>query len=168
MWFVLHCPKGNETEIVHSCKQHIPQDILTDAFTLTYRCLKKRQGVWQQESMPLFPEYVFLESQEEASLSKALERFRTVVHVLEDADKLSSVCPGEEEMLKTLCSSSHEIKLSRGYIRGSETHVTEGPLQGYEKLIKKIDRHRRLAWLELPILGDARRVKAGLEIYEKS
>lgn len=168
MWFVLHCQKGNEEEIIRSCKQHISDDILTDAFTLSYRCLKKRQGVWQQESHPLFSEYVILESDAAEPLSKALERYRPLTHVLEDSETLWQVRPEEEQMLRTLCAPAHELQLSRGYISSGSTHITEGPLKGREELIRKIDRHKRLAWLSLPVFGEDHRVKAGLEIYEKN
>ena len=42
------------------------------------------------------------------------------------------------------------MSLSKGHIREGKTHVTQGPLQGKEALSRKIDRHKRLARLEVP------------------
>ena len=39
--------------------------------------------------------------------------------------------------------------MSTGYIKDGTTYVTQGPLQGREKFIRRIDRHKRLAWLML-------------------
>ena len=45
---------------------------------------------------------------------------------------------------------------------------TDGPLQGKEGLIKKIDRHKRKAYLELPMFGRMQTVQVGLEIVAKT
>lgn len=56
------------------------------------------------------------------------------------------------------------ISMSTGYIKDGTTHVTQGPLQGREKFIRRIDRHKRLAWLVLPA-GDV--VKSDPEAEKK-
>ena len=45
--------------------------------------------------------------------------------------------------------------------------IQTGPLKGNEGLIKKIDRHKRKAWLELNLLGRTVETQVGLEIVEK-
>ena len=71
----------------------------------------------------------------------------------------------EEQFLRGLCDGTHHSGMSRGYIQDGHTHITEGPLRGKERLIRKIDRHKRLARLEMP--GNLRDVNVGLEIYSK-
>lgn len=46
--------------------------------------------------------------------------------------------------------------------------MLEGPLQGREKLIRKVDRHKRIAFLTVEGVGDEVCLKAGLEITEKT
>ena len=62
--------------------------------------------------------------------------------------------------------------MSKGYIREGRTCVTEGPLQGRERFIRKIDRHKRLAKLSFSDgdkFGESRaEICAGLEIVAKS
>ena len=57
--------------------------------------------------------------------------------------------------------------MSKGFIIGDAITVTEGPLKGYEGSIKKIDRHKRMAFVELPFLGKETRVRIPLEIVDK-
>ena len=57
--------------------------------------------------------------------------------------------------------------MSRGYQKDGRIYVTEGPLKGLEHLICRADRHKRIAWLKVKLLGEARRLKAGLEIVKK-
>ncbi len=56
----------------------------------------------------------------------------------------------------------------RGVIYGGITQVTEGPLKAAERRICKIDRHKRLAKVEVPEGKIFRYLSAGLEIEEKS
>lgn len=155
MWYAVHCPKGAEDTLIALCKSRIPSEILTDAFTFRYRCLKKRQGTWQEETQSLFPDYVFLETDSSEALLKLWDY----------PAKPRALSNDETKLLEHLGGPDHELGFSRGYIRGGATHVTEGPLAGLERQIGKIDRHKRLAWLKPEVQGHP--VKAGLEIIEK-
>lgn len=53
-------------------------------------------------------------------------------------------------------------------IEGDEVKVVKGPLRGQEAKIVKVDRHKRLAWLEMHMFGRTKVVKVGLEIVSKS
>jgi transcriptional antiterminator NusG len=113
----------------------------------------------------MFPDYVFLESEDGERLAKELEQYRKVLTVLGGQGVLTPVHTEEELFLRELCGKDHHSEMSRGYIRNGHTCVTEGPLQGNERMIRKIDRHKRLARLKIP--GSSRGVNVGLEIYDK-
>ena len=57
--------------------------------------------------------------------------------------------------------------MSTGYIEGDHIIITDGPLKGYEALIKKIDRHKRIAFIEINLLNQPNIIKVGLEIISK-
>ena len=44
----------------------------------------------------------------------------------------------------------------------------QGPLKNHESLIRKINRHKRKAWLEMSMFGQSQLVEVGLEIIKKS
>ena len=113
----------------------------------------------------MFPHYVFLESEDKERLARELRQYEEILTVLGGWDALVPVQREEEQFLRGLCGETHHSGMSKGYIRGGHTHVTEGPLRGKERLIRRIDRHKRIARLELP--GSLRNVNVGLEIYEK-
>ena len=69
--------------------------------------------------------------------------------------------------MKELCQEDNLVALSRGVIRNGNTVVTSGPLKGREGLIRRINRHRRTAEIEIPFRGKTVQVTVGLEIYEK-
>lgn len=168
IWYVLYCTKDREEVIVNSCKQHLSKKAVKDVFCFSYERMRKYEGQWHQEIMPMFPGYVFLESDNEDLLSEELDRYRHTVTVLEHLQGLSKVFPEEETFLKQLCGSDHHMNMSRGVIRNGITYVTEGPLKGKEQLIRKIDRHKRIAMLDASVTHRSANVWTGLEIISKS
>lgn len=165
IWYVLHCPNHREQDIINSCKQHLTKKALKDAFFFTYDRMRKYEGKWHIEQKSMFPEYVFLESEDKEQLSKELEQYQNFLTILGGGNLLVPVHKEEEQFLRRLCGRTHHSMMSKGYIRNGYTYVTEGPLQGKEKLIRKIDRHKRIAKLEMP--GTFRNINVGLEIYKK-
>ena len=169
MWYVVRCHDGAEEKIIHSCKQHLARNVLDDAFVFTYERMKKKLGQWHTETLQMFPDYVFLETEHEEELSEGLKPYQSIVEILADSDALLRVNPEEEAFLKYLCGKNHHLSMSRGYIRNGITHVVEGPLKGMENRIRKIDRHKRIARIEAPIhYTKAESILAGLEIVEKN
>ena len=52
-------------------------------------------------------------------------------------------------------------------IQGEQIFITEGPLQGKEGQIIRIDRHKRIAYLQLSMFNKETTTKVGLEIISK-
>ena len=59
------------------------------------------------------------------------------------------------------------MNFSEGYLKGDKIIVIDGPLKGMESSISRIDRHKRLAWLSMEIMGQHREIAVGLEIIRK-
>ena len=83
---------------------------------------------------------------------------RQFVPLFDDEKTLISAFVGGEDYV---------LKMSEGIIEGDQIRILKGPLQGYEALVKKIDRHKRIAFIDLEILGRVKTVKVGLEIVQK-
>lgn len=174
MWCALKCRRGEEENIMDACRKRIPRETMQDIFVFTYDRLRRYEGEWHMETKLMFPDYVFLETDDIQQLSDELEPYREFVHVLEGSDMLWRVCPQEETFLRQLCGKAHHLSMSRGYIMDGRTYVTRGPLKGLERQIRKIDRHKRIARIEAPEVSgeDASDLRlpvvAGLEIVSKN
>lgn len=168
IWYVLYCPNQKEEELLYACKRHLTREALEDAFVFTYDRMRRYNGVWHLEQQPLFPHYLFLESRNEEKLTEELKRYPQVFSVFENDGKLVRVEPEEEKLLRILCGSGHHSGMSRGYIQNGQTVVTEGPLRGRENLIRRIDRHKRIARIGMPSMGSFREMQVGLEIISKN
>ena len=51
--------------------------------------------------------------------------------------------------------------------RGDKVIITDGPLLGKEAHIRKIDRHKRIAYLDIDFFNQTISTKVGLEIIKK-
>lgn len=120
------------------------------------------------EKKLIFPANVLLESENETALRAELKKHKGVVGGVGQMWTILKMNPEEEKLLKFLYGTKKHIGMSRGVIRKGVTKVTEGPLQGMEAQIYKIDRHKRLARLRTPTGQNTRYIPAGLEIVEKS
>ena len=97
MWCVLKCHPGKAEEIMSSCRRNIPNDVLRDIFVFTYDRMKRYQGSWHVERYQMFPDYIFMETQDAAALSEHLKPYREFVQVLEGTDMLWRIQPEEEK-----------------------------------------------------------------------
>lgn len=168
MWCVLRCRPGKAEEIMMSCRRNISDDILRDIFVFTYERMRRYEGNWHLETREMFPNYIFLETDEPGKLFKKLEAYRGIVQMLEDNDQFRIVLPEEENFLSDLCGKQHHMEMSEGYIRDGMTHVIRGPLMGMEGRIRRIDRHKRIASVDVPDGKQGRLVTVGLEITAKN
>lgn len=111
----------------------------------------------------LLPGVIFIECKTRNPLDK-----KDMLHLNMNIELLN---PETEEFLVELGGTEHHVLMSRGIIQNGMTVVTEGPLKGKEACIRKIDRHKRLARLEVPLsypLCRHEEVWIGLEIISKS
>lgn len=166
-WYVIYCKAGQEDTIINSCKQHISAEALTDAFQFSYERMKRYLGEWHVDTYAMFPNYVFLQSEHPEMLSEELEPYRKFTNVLEQKGLLLAVKPEEEQVIRALCGEAHHMRMSRGVIAKGELTVTEGPLRGRESMIRRVDRHKRIAILNVHISRVLSDICAGLEVTEK-
>ena len=59
------------------------------------------------------------------------------------------------------------VGMSEGFIKNDKVVITSGPLVGREGLIRKIDRHKRKAFIEIEMFGRPQKVEMGVEILWK-
>ncbi len=168
MWCILKCHPGKTEEVIKSCRRQISHQILRDIFVFTSDRMKRYEGSWHMEKRQLFPDCIFVETTNPAALSEQLEPCRKFLQTPEEGGLFWAVPADAEEFLKKLCGEEHHLCMSQGYIRDGITHVIHGPLVGMERRIRKIDRHKRTANVEMPAGGLGTFLQAGLEITSKS
>ena len=82
-------------------------------------------------------------------------------------DEIVPLTEDEVTFLREFGKEEQVVGVSKGIIVDDKVIIQTGPLKGNEGLIKKIDRHKRKAWLELELFGRTVETQVGLEIVEK-
>ena len=74
----------------------------------------------------------------------------------------------EKNFLSGFYDDNYVVEESCGFIKGDKVIIISGPLIGKESIIKRINRHKRIAEVEVNFMGDIRKVKVELEIISKT
>lgn len=179
-WYVLFVRAGTEHRVAEDIKQYfelhpIPYEF--DAFcpeSEHYYRSKDRTAGRCYKRRPLFPGYVFLETQMPsteflATSSTYIFASSDIIRVLRYGDSDRIALPENERMrLEFLLKGKRCVEHSVGYILGDKIHIECGPLVGFEGNIVHLDRHNRSATIELDMFGGKNRAVLALEIVSKA
>lgn len=170
MLFVYECTGNIIAEFKKFYDTQLSEEQKKRIFVPTYDCMKKYQGSWHMEQKPAFKNCFLIECRDRNDLADMLHRLQCADIFAENITANAiALLPEQEVFLRNLMMpETKKISMSTGYIKDGRTYVTKGPLQGREKMISRIDRHKRLAKLRFAAGNTDRELCAGLEIISKS
>lgn len=167
-WYAVQVRNGNENEIVRKCEILLDKNILNECFIPRCKRLKKFKGKWIIQEETLFKGYVFMITNHVDELYNELKKIPELTKLLgKDNEDIFPIYEQEVEYLLSFGGKKHVVEMSSGYIQKGKIYITKGPLIGEEGNIKKIDRHKRIAYVEVSLFGQVTTVQVGLEIVSK-
>lgn len=172
-WYVFRVQTGEENK---ACKflNKLYNKEESVAFVPQVEIVIKDSQIVRKELRSMFPGYIFTDSILDerlfVDLAYKYARFSKCIFYLLGDGKINYVKLSEDEkkFLLGFCNDEYIVEDSKGFIVGDKIFVTSGPLQGRESIIKRINRHKRRAEIELMWFGDLRRVSVALEIMSKT
>ena len=174
-WYVLFVKTGDENRSVYEVNKVWQIDGIRP-FIPMFDAKFRNSGKVFLEKRRLFPGYVFIET-EMSGIEFYMTIRRLVVrsdHMLKilrygnmDSDCSFVMKEEERQAFLKLCNNDRCVEISQGFIEGDQIVITDGPLFGFESLIKRINRHKMEATLEVELMGDKREVIVGLEVVKK-
>jgi transcriptional antiterminator NusG len=167
MWYAVQVRTGQEEKVKTLCNIMIPEEFLEECFIPRYEKKVKYFGSWHIDTEVLFPGYIFMISEQIDDLRVAVKKIPTLTKILGDEDGVIALYEKEVKFLKKFGKDDHLIKLSQGHMENDWIVITDGPMKDFEGTIKKIDRHKRSAVIEVEFFGRKMDVKVGLEIVKK-
>ena len=102
------------------------------------------------------------------ALHEMLKSVMGMTRLLGVGEDIVPLTEEEVQFLKRFGGEEQVVEMSEGIIENSETKILSGPLMGMEGTIRKIDRHKRKAWIEIEMFGRMQLVQVGLEILWKT
>jgi transcriptional antiterminator NusG len=172
-WIILFVRTGLEEKIVRELREKL-NDNKYLPFLPTVETPRRSKGVIHKERKLLFPGYVFVQTEIEAdsiaerlksALKSTISR-KDIYTVLHYGDNEKDVAMREQERLfwERLFDSEFCITGSFGFIVGDVIQIKSGALVGMESRIKRINRHKREAVVEMEVMGAVRVVRVMLEV----
>ena len=172
-WVILFARTGSEEKLADVFKEKLNAEEYLP-FVPTKETPYRSKGIIHKVRKPLFPGYVFVQTEVEPKsiaekLAAALKNIKDIYSILHYGDDEKDVAVREEERLywERLFDTNFCVVGSVGFIEGDTIRITSGALVGLEGQIKKINRHKREAIVEMEMLGAKREVVLMLEIVEK-
>lgn len=166
-WYVIQVMTGREEALCRDIKNLLEPELYEHCFVPMAERQHRKDGKFITLREPLFPGYLFIISDFIEDISVALWKISKFKRILRTDNTFVPLEPEEVSSFRSLTDEAFNVTMSKGFIIGDAITVTEGPLKGYEGRIKKIDRHKRMAFVELPFLGRDTRVRVPLEIVDK-
>lgn len=166
--FVIQVAGGQERRSAELVRKMLG-DELQDCFAPVREVKKRKSSQWEKVRELVFPGYLFLVTDDPEGAYTRLRQAPVLMRMLASAgDEFLPLSDEEIDWIRALAApETHVVEMSEGFIEGDKVVVTSGPLRGREAQISKIDRHKRLAWLDMRMFGRNKSIKVGLEIVSK-
>ena len=154
---------GNEEDLKDKLKELVllPGE---EVYIPVYNRQRKYGGEYRIVSRPLFPGYLFYETERVGDLRERLRKITDFKRLLSFDGDIIPLSADEEILLYKLCGKEHVLDVSTGYREGDRVRVIRGPLMGMEANIKKVNRHKRIAVIEIEMFNRTMELVVGLEV----
>lgn len=168
MWYVVQVVGGKEKHVLELMQTFVVDGLMEECFIPQYEIMKRIRGEWRKRLEVLLPGYIFVVTKDPDKLAFELRKVPAFTKLLGNNDVFIPLADQEVAFINAFTEPDHRVvEMSEGVIEGDTIVILNGPLMGQTGLIKKIDRHKRLAYLEIEIFGRTKSVKVGLEIVRK-
>ena len=161
MWYVIQTISGMEEKCMQQCVQYIDKKDYVELFVPQYIEKRHFKKEWHDIKKVLFPGYIFVDTMQIKPITDGLKKVRQYTKILRDGDVISPITEEEQKYLEMMMDDEHIVRYSEGFLIGEEVCILSGPLQKCSGWIKKIDRHKRTAQMEIPIFGRRTPVEVG-------
>lgn len=144
----------------------VARTAVQDCFVPRREVMRREGGAWHKKCERLFPGYVFVQTEDPIEVRNLLRAVPTFTRMLgAPGDTFLPLTRDEVTWINVHTNAeTHVVEMSEGIIEGDRVVVTSGPLKGQEASISHVDRHKRLAWLDMDMFGCCKTIRVGLEI----
>lgn len=166
-WFVIEVNFENENKILDILNSDLFQSFVKRSFILRRKQLKSFGSEWKLYEFDVLKGIIFLEITDLNLFKKTIVKCKEI-YELNHHEKLRLMKLKEYDLLFLNKFNSTTIESSIGDIVNGKIVVKDGPLVGCEDMIKKVDRHKRLAFFKYKFSFNQSDICLGLEIKNKT
>lgn len=167
MWYVIQTIAGNEMETADVIRKIAVDQSYRQCFVICHECVWRLGGELKIHTEPLFPSYVFIETDTPEAFFYELKRVPRHTKLLRSEASFWTVDREEERLLRELIGSDPEYVIRRILVKvneAGEIEGAEGVLRNNLARIVKKRLRKRVVVLEIPFLGQMRRIPIGIRL----
>lgn len=165
MWYVIQAKTGKENETAEVINKLLKQQGYQKCFVIQREGVWRIAGEYRVHIEPLFPSYVFVETDTPEKLFLALKQVPRLTKLLGDDGIFWTVQQEEEEFLCKMIGDDPDYVIRRSFVKvdlhGSIISV-EGALKEFAEYVVKKRLRKRSIVLEVPFLGQRKRIHLGI------
>lgn len=167
--YCLFCRTGQEAKVLVALGENehmralFPQRMKTE----------RRKGKWVPVQRPMLPGYIFLYVQEvkahecaQGSAMVLTHRLPNVLQVLRYGDGTSVLRGRDQVFADWLWTQDGIIGISKAIRLGERVQIVDGPLKDLGGTIKSLDAHKRVAKIELDIVGSTQLLRLSFDYID--
>ena len=165
MWYVIQVINGREDVMRERIERVVSQGAIQELFYPQYQTEIKMHGEWVNTTKPLFPGYLICDTADPRTVQQCLLRMDDFARVLSQDGQFVPLAKEETQLIGSFTNRGDRVvPMSEALKDGEQVVVTAGPLLGREGLIKKINRRKSTAYLELDLCGRRITTRVGLAV----
>lgn len=167
MWYVIQTITGKETETAGVIDRVLKKGSYERCFVIRRECVFRIEGRCRVYTEPLFPSYVFVETDTPEEFFFALKRVPKLTKLLGSGDMFCPVWREDVELLQKLIGDDAEYIVRRSLVKADsngEIISAEGILKEYTSKIVRKRLRKRVVTVEIPFLGEMRRIQLGIRL----
>ena len=170
-YYVIQVKTGGEEKYLKSARlalAHIDPEASPQLIWPRRRLKIRRQGKTKDVLAPIFPGYVFLETESiETDVYWTLRRGIGFYKFLNSNRNIEALTGQDRELLLHFLRLGEVVEKSKVYFdENKRIRVVEGALKGLEGCIVKVDRRKRRAKIRLALYDDSFLIDFGFEVIE--
>lgn len=167
MWYVIQVMSGAERKTMELSRALIDKSLFQKIFLPEIEVMKRYHGAWHKERQRIFPGYFFVVTEDVEALRLAFYKVPRLTKVLGIEWTPVALSEDEVRLMQHIMNSEYVVELSRGILVGDRLVIESGPMMGMEGMVKRIDRHKRTATLEMELFGRLVEATMGMEVVRK-
>ncbi|MGH2330672.1 antiterminator LoaP [Thermoanaerobacter mathranii] len=165
-WYVIFTRGGFENKVKNIIQNCFKEEV--KLLVPKRKIIERVKGQPVEKIKLLFPGYVFVNAEMSDELYYKMSEVLKRGVFLKEGKRPAFVKEEEMKIILSLIKNSDLIDVSKGIMEGERVKIIEGPLKGYEGLIKKIDKRKKRAKVMLSIAGELKSVDLAIEVIENA
>ncbi|WP_165056836.1 MULTISPECIES: transcription termination/antitermination protein NusG [unclassified Adlercreutzia] len=176
-WYVIQVGAGRDDIVLERVRRRaaelaeageVAPQALARVFSPRYETQAKVKGEYRLVRRRLTPGYLVAASSRPQDLERVCRTAGEFARLLRNEEGFTPLSDDEAAWMAAFTKEGRRaVPMSTAVKEGDEVVVTEGPLLGCAFPVKRIDRHRSTAWLEVTICGRAKEVPVGLRVVAR-